>query len=104
MTIGCFEKNIVYPGNDMNGKKEHENYALGQGMRDNPEDCQHLCQQTEGCVAFTFKTKGRESGGCWLKYSKSEGIQLSPKKGAISGNKYCKGKFFGSLEKFHARD
>ena len=63
----------------------------GNDMRDNPEECQQLCQQTEGCVAFTFTSKG----ACWLKDFKSQGERKS---GAFSGDKYCQGKFSATLK------
>ena len=76
----------------MNGNNAHENHALGEGKRDSPEECQQLCQQTQGCVVFTFRPNNRE---CWLKHTKTGGRRSS---GAISGDKYCEGKFFEGLQ------
>ena len=80
LIIGCFENGIAYPGNDLNGQD-----AKGQGKRDSPEECQQLCQETPGCNAFTYRPVG-----CWMKSTKAPGIKSSD---AVSGDKYCNGKF-----------
>ena len=47
------------------------------------EECQHLCQQTDGCNVFTWYS---ERKWCWLKSGIAASIELE---GAISGPKQC---------------
>ena len=81
MLLGCFEEGVAYPGNDLE-------------TASSPEDCQKLCQETNGCEAFTFregKKKGRIAR-CFLKDSKL-GRKETGVTGATSGDRDCKGKF-----------
>ena len=51
--------------------------------RNTVEECQHLCQQTDGCNVFTWYS---ERKWCWLKSGIAASIELQ---GAISGPKQC---------------
>ena len=51
--------------------------------RNSVEECQHLCQQTDGCNVFTWYS---ERKWCWLKSGIAASIELE---GAISGPKQC---------------
>ena len=51
--------------------------------RNSVEECQHLCQQTDGCNVFTWYS---ERKWCWLKSGIAASIELQ---GAISGPKQC---------------
>ena len=71
----CFVPNIYYPGMSLNsGHDDEQNTA---------EECQHLCQQTDGCNVFTWDS---ERKWCWLKSGISSSIEYQ---GAISGPKIC---------------
>ena len=72
-----------YCGNDINLNSGHEHYGRGAGKRESAEECQKLCQETEGCSVFTYKTRIKE---CWLK-STDTGRSYSA--GDISGKKFC---------------
>ena len=85
LTEECFELDIGYPGNDLNSQPGNVNYALGEGRRDSAKECQQLCQQTQGCLFFTYRHASKE---CWLK---SEDSGRSTQNGAISGKNYCEG-------------
>jgi hypothetical protein len=79
----CFERDTDYYGNDINLNSDHENYGRGAGKRESVKDCQTLCQETKGCLVFTYKTGNKE---CWLK-STDNGRSNSA--GDISGKKFC---------------
>ena len=81
----CFENNIEYTGNNLNNDSERPNYGLTDGKRESPKECQKLCQQTNGCLVFTYEQKRR---ACWLK---SEDSIKKNQSGSISGRNYCEG-------------
>ena len=83
----CFSYDVHYPGHDLNncGAKT-----------DTVRECYLLCQNTIGCVQFTwlgFSIKDRE-GQCCLKNTKQRITEPFP--AAISGPKSC-GKYFSYI-------
>ena len=60
---GCFFEGMAYFGNnnDMCTTEDPETCE----RKENPEECQKLCQETDGCVAFTWDGKLVKS--CLLK-------------------------------------
>ena len=80
----CFEKDVAYPGNNLNALISNDNYANGEGRRYSVGECQKLCQQTESCLFFTYSPASRS---CYLKDKISEKQSRS---GFVSGRKECK--------------
>ena len=70
-----FLPNVYHPGMSINNGHDDE--------RNSVEECQHLCQQTDGCNVFTWYS---ERKWCWLKSGIAASIELQ---GAISGPKQC---------------
>ena len=79
----CFERDFDYYGNDINAESGHKNYARGAGKCESAQECQRLCQETEECLVFTYKTGNKE---CWLKSTDSG---RSYRVGDISGKNFC---------------
>ena len=79
----CFEENIDYVGNDLNNQTSDTNYSLGYENLESAKDCRELCQDTNGCLGFTWESYNKT---CSLK-SAMEGKRSQ--EGAISGKKYC---------------
>ena len=71
----CFLRNIYYPGMSINSGHTD--------LQDTAEECQLLCQQTNGCNVFTWDS---ERKWCWLKTGIAGSVELE---GAISGPKFC---------------
>lgn len=77
--VDCLDKNIDYPGNDINldnAKSSHK--------RPTALECQDLCSKTRDCQFFTWAPNHH----CYLKSSKSG---KTYENAAISGPKSCKG-------------
>ena len=49
--VSCLQKDVDYPGNDINGKcgEQPEKWR-----REDPSDCIALCKSVEGCDHFTW--------------------------------------------------
>ena len=77
----CFEENINYPGEDIEGSLKRDSISV--------EACQLHCQNTSGCVAFTWDP---HNDHCWVKSAVSS-HEDNPY-GAISGPAFCTGAAF----------
>ena len=67
----------------MNAAANDKNYARGAGRQNSYEDCQKLCQETRGCMFFTYDSSDND---CYLKDNYTGRKSHS---GAVSGPKYC---------------
>ena len=76
MTIGCFEEGYAYPDNDLDKIKDSTS----------AEQCQQICQETAGCVGFTFRKGEQRKKNCYIKHTFEE---RKPADGAISGPPSC---------------
>ena len=60
-------------------------------MRETPEDCQQLCQETDGCVEFTWALPCEGNVDirkmCWLKnQTNTDPLTVADR---VSGPKFC---------------
>ena len=47
--VACLQKDVGYPGNDINGKCEEQ---PDKWRREDPSDCITLCKSVKGCTYF----------------------------------------------------
>jgi len=85
----CFEEDKAYIGYAMNITENNtetgERYVSGCP---NPQHCQMMCQEAEGCEWFNWSnTTGNVMSRCWMKRGKGMAME---KTGVITGPKYCK--------------
>ena len=91
MQLGCILSGVIYPGGDI-GKAT---------IQESKEKCQKYCQDTSGCLYFTWvditHTDPSYHKKCYLKKTI---VKIKKKEGTYSGPKFCEGNFI-SLSMFY---
>ena len=84
MQLGCILSGIIYRKGDIGTAT----------IKESKEECQKYCQDTSGCLYFTWVDITHPDHSVHKKcYLKNMIVEIKKKEGTYSGPKFCEGNF-----------